>query len=234
MKLTCLAESPSNEQQGAIPKIYAGMSDGSVACWSLGGASSHEVIAWTAHGSPGLGLGTPVTNLGFATYAGKHTDAPKLWLVSCSEDRTIRIWDPQVAERPEDFEQLKESKRNPPRLLKELYGHTGGVLMLCYASRQQLLWSGSRDHSIRSWCLEEAALQLREIDAMEQADHESRTAAIVYSKMKNVKKDAKKKPGKAGANPASPTGAPAKAKSPGAKTKSPRKDGSPKRKKKAT
>jgi len=178
IKVTCLC-APTGQHSGSTENIYVGMEDGSIACWNFAcssGASSYEVLEWKAHAAE-------TTRLEFTNYSGK---VAKNWLVSASEDRTICIW------APEDG-----------RLLKEFYGHTGGVLMLCYTPQERLLWSGSRDHSIRSWCLEEAETQLREQDAMENADVESRKAEIMFAKSKLAKP--KKKAGKAGATSASPS-----------------------------
>jgi WD40 repeat protein len=177
MKVTCLCAPPSPSGESA-DDVYVGLEDGTIANWKLShtaGESSYEVLSWKGHAAA-------ATKLELTSYSGKFSDDTKRWLVSSSEDGTICIWSP-----------------NDGKLLKEFFGHTGGVLMLCYAPQERLLWSGSRDHTIRSWCLEEAETQLRELEAMEQADGESRKAVIIYAKAKQDTKS-KKKAGKAGAS----------------------------------
>jgi len=195
VKLTCVCAPAPGLQIGTTDIIYVGLEDGTVACWNLAStckSSSYLNISWNAHAAE-------VTKLQSIMYTGKHTDVPKRWLVSSSEDRTIRLWNPEEG-----------------KLLKEFWGHQGGVLMLCYVPWQHLLWSGSRDHSIRSWCFEDSAQQLRETEAMEKADAESRRAAYIYAKMRNAHKGSKKKTGKKDGSPSSKSKKP-KSRSPNGK-----------------
>jgi WD40 repeat protein len=67
-----------------------------------------------------------------------YQTATENWLLSGSDDNTIRIWD------------LKTSK-----VLEELTGHHNGVTSLTFANNE--LFSGSQDHYIICWDVEEIA-----------------------------------------------------------------------------
>jgi len=152
IKLTCHCAVPRQHNDG-VEDVYVGMENGCIARWNLSqspSSSSHELLDWQAHAGA-------VTKLSFVSFTGNHSTATRKWIVSTSEDSTICIWSPENGQ-----------------LLKEFYGHTGGVLAMCYAPQERLFWSGSRDHSVRSWCLETAEMQLRELEAMASADVEGR------------------------------------------------------------
>lgn len=51
-------------------------------------------------------------------------------------------------------------------------GHEGGVLTFMVADR--LIYSGSRDHSIRSWCMQEMDKRIWERNRMAEAEMASR------------------------------------------------------------
>lgn len=76
-------------------------------------------------------------------------------LISGGEDRLIKLW------------------TLSGQLLEEFYGHTGGILSMVVATKDRMLWTGSRDHSVRSWNLLEAEARCRERAAMTHADAES-------------------------------------------------------------
>ena len=67
-----------------------------------------------------------------ATYQGENQQ----WLLSGSDDNTIRIWD------------LRTTK-----VLEELTGHHNGVTSLTFANNE--LFSGSQDHYIICWDVDE-------------------------------------------------------------------------------
>merc|ERR1712054_744982 len=137
------------------------MEDGVIARWSLTNSPSspsNELFSWQAHAGS-------VTKLQFVAFSSKHASEPRRWLASTSEDGTICIWSPENGQ-----------------LLKEFYGHAGGVLVLCHALQERLFWSGSRDHSVRSWCLDATDMQLRELDAMALADTESKQYEVLTTK----------------------------------------------------
>ncbi|CAE8636388.1 unnamed protein product [Polarella glacialis] len=105
------------------------------------------------------------------------------WLLSTSEDRLVRIWDGLTGS-----------------FMAEFYGHSGGVLATCVVPADKLLWTGSRDWSIRSWDLAEVQLRSREQAAMGNCDRESMKYEVGVSRAKALKKQAKPK-AKAGASP---------------------------------
>jgi len=115
--------------------------------------------------------------------------AYKAWLVSASDDRSIRIW---TADRGE--------------LLEEFRGHAGAVLALDVSPQSRLVWSGSRDWTIRSWDLGEIENRVRERESMARLDAESASEeARMRLALKNVKKK-KPKPKKAAGPGASKKG----------------------------
>merc|ERR1712113_1277613 len=156
-RITCVFAPPA--RQHGTDEIWLGLEDGNISCWEIApntGAISHEVISWKGHRAA-------LTQLQSSRCCGEKWLRPpttdeqsKRWLVSASEDRSVSVWTPDDG-----------------RLLWEFYGHGGGILSLTYAPRERLLWSGSRDHSVRSWCLEDVGTTLREQEMMSQADSDS-------------------------------------------------------------
>mmetsp|Transcript_68806 Transcript_68806/g.149755 ORF Transcript_68806/g.149755 Transcript_68806/m.149755 type:complete len:520 (-) Transcript_68806:320-1879(-) len=83
----------------------------------------------------------------------------RLWrdrLFSASEDRSVRLWEASTG-----------------ALLEEFCGHSGAVLTMCVSSGDQLLWTGGRDWSVRSWDLAELELRIDERARMLKMDQES-------------------------------------------------------------
>lgn len=80
----------------------------------------------------------------------------KTWLISASEDRAVRIWLPSTGQ-----------------LLEEFRGHVGGVLQLSISERDKLVWSGSRDWTVRSWDLAEVEVRVWEKTQMAKVDAQS-------------------------------------------------------------
>lgn len=72
-------------------------------------------------------------------------------LFSASEDRTVRVWDPRSG-----------------YFLDEMRGHDGAIMSFCIA--EKLAWTGSRDTTIRSWCLMDMELRIWERGQMRRAD----------------------------------------------------------------
>ena len=100
----------------------------------------------------------------------------KDWLISSAEDKLIRIWDTFSG-----------------RLIVELWGHSAGVISTSVA--WPLLWTGSRDHTVRSWDLGEIDRQMQETAAMELCDAQSFQYEVTFSRLtlKQLKKLAAEK-----------------------------------------
>ena len=78
--------------------------------------------------------------------------------------------------------------------VEELAGHDDGVISLAFADK--MLYSGSFDHSIRSWDLKEMIQRISERDCMSFEDIESKKYEVYYGvvfKNKKKKLPAKKK-----------------------------------------
>mmetsp|Transcript_98988 Transcript_98988/g.317462 ORF Transcript_98988/g.317462 Transcript_98988/m.317462 type:complete len:495 (+) Transcript_98988:106-1590(+) len=148
-------------------QIWAGTDDGEISGWTtLAHGDLERVGSWKAH----------------------HAEVTALrlwgrWLISGSEDRTIRLW--------------MASNFSP---IEEFRGHAGAVLALSLADGDWLLWSGARDWTIRSWDLREVQQHLWERDRMVELDAESlawelelRSQAKALKKAKKPKKAASKK-----------------------------------------
>mgnify|MGYP001170949878 CR=1 FL=1 len=85
-----------------------------------------------------------------ATYQTRTEDTGAIvdnWLLSGSDDHTIRIWD------------IKSGK-----MLSELQSHHGGVTSLCFANGE--LFSGSKDHYIICWDVGTMRETIRETQSM--------------------------------------------------------------------
>jgi F-box and WD-40 domain protein 1/11/F-box/WD-40 domain protein 7 len=100
----------------------------------------------------------------------------KLVYTGC-DDRKIRVYRwPEIVE------------------IEELAGHEDGVISLTFADR--MVYSGSYDHSIRSWDLKEMMQRIYERECMEFEDIESKKYEVYYAvvfKNKKKKYPAKKK-----------------------------------------
>lgn len=78
--------------------------------------------------------------------------------------------------------------------VEELAGHDDGIISLAFADR--MLYSGSYDHSIRSWDIKEMMQRISERELMSFEDIESKKYEVYYNvvfKNKKKKLPAKKK-----------------------------------------
>jgi len=161
--------------------FYVGTDDCHIACWvfpaipAQPNGGGRRVLDWKAHDDRVLRI-----------------ILWKCWIISASEDRSIRIWCAKTG------------------LVKdELYGHAGAVLILCIAQHEQLLWSGARDLSVRSWDLVEVEHRFLERDRMLKMDRESRAVEVEVKKQARELRRAKsaqarnrrKSPAKGGSMP---------------------------------
>lgn len=146
-------------------QLFAGTDEGTISCWAPSGspglASSSALVpswsqrlSWQGHWSHVIAL-----------------SSCKDWLISCAEDKHVRLWDATSG-----------------KLLSDLWGHSAGILCACVS--WPLLWTGSRDHTVRSWDLQEIANQLRELSTMETCDAQSFHYEITFSRLtaKQLKK----------------------------------------------
>lgn len=78
-------------------------------------------------------------------------------------------------------------------MISEYWGHGAGVVSTC--TTWPLLWTGSRDHTVRSWDLGEIKRQLEETAAMELCDAQSFQYEVTFSRLtlKQLKKLAAEK-----------------------------------------
>eukprot|EP00443_Scrippsiella_acuminata_P097608 CAMPEP_0115625028 /NCGR_PEP_ID=MMETSP0272-20121206/27605_1 /TAXON_ID=71861 /ORGANISM="Scrippsiella trochoidea, Strain CCMP3099" /LENGTH=521 /DNA_ID=CAMNT_0003061315 /DNA_START=39 /DNA_END=1600 /DNA_ORIENTATION=- len=110
----------------------------------------------------------------------------KSWLLSASDDRTIRVW------------MLAKDPPSGATLLEEFRGHAGAVLAISVSDTDRLLWSGGRDWTIRSWDLREVEQRVWERDRMIELDAESLEEEIAQRlAAKNARKTKKPKPKRA-------------------------------------
>ena len=98
------------------------------------------------------------------------------YLYSHSDDRTIKVWD-----------------KASGRCLEDFTGHDDGVT--CIAFADGMLYSGSYDHSIRSWDLQDMHKRILERSLMIREDIETRRIET-YSRLMSKKKGKKAKKGK--------------------------------------
>jgi hypothetical protein len=80
-------------------------------------------------------------------------------------------------------------------MLEELNGHENGVTCLAFANQE--LFSGSYDHYIICWDMQEIESRITERDLMRQEDIRSRKLEVFWRIME-AKKGKKKKKGKGG------------------------------------
>jgi len=80
-------------------------------------------------------------------------------------------------------------------MLEELNGHENGVTCLAFANQE--LFSGSYDHYIICWDMQEIESRITERDLMRQEDIRSRKLEVFW-RIIEAKKGKKKKKGKGG------------------------------------
>lgn len=118
--------------------------------------------------------------LNIKTYRLKKEDGSTRleWLLSSSDDNTVRIWDIKTGV-----------------CLEELIGHNNGVICMTFANNQ--LFTGSYDHYMIVWDLKEIELKIAENQKMRAEDIRSRKfeafEAYMESKGKRKKGKGKKK-----------------------------------------
>lgn len=156
-----------NEAATGEITMYMGTDDCKICCWRLPTSGElAEVRNWKAHDQE-------VTQMKLAYDK----------LFSCSEDRTIRIWELRTG-----------------ILLDEMRGHDGAVTTLCITDK--LCWSGSRDTTIRSWDLMDSDLRiwerkhLRNEDLLSHRVEKYTSIMGVGKKKASTKRAASKKAGK--------------------------------------
>lgn len=98
------------------------------------------------------------------------------YLYTYSDDRTIKVWN-----------------LNTNKCLETFTGHNDAVSSIEFSNN--MLYSGSLDHYIRSWDLDEMHLRIRERAFMNQCDIESMRMEV-YERTINAR--SKKKKGKKG------------------------------------
>jgi len=154
-------------------QFFVGTDDGAIACWSASTVASLTPSASTIY----------MQRLSWQAHT-SHVVALcicKDWLLSLCDDKLVRVWDATSG-----------------RLLADYWGHSAGPVSFCVAWKEKLLWTGSRDHSVRSWDLGELESQVRERSAMEQSDAESFEYEVTFSRLtaKQLRKMAQAKSGK--------------------------------------
>lgn len=130
LRSMCVSEAATGEVL-----VFMGTEDCKICCWKIHvNGELAEVRSWKAHDGD-------VNKIRIAYDK----------LFSCSEDRTIRIWDLRTG-----------------FFLDEMRGHDGAITCLCIADK--LCWSGSRDTTIRSWDLMDMDLRIWERKQMRRED----------------------------------------------------------------
>jgi len=152
-------------------QIFAGTDEGNISCWASGGFPG---LTPNLPGSAGLFQ----QRLSWQAHW-SHVVSLSIcqdWLISLAEDKLIRIWDPFSG-----------------KMISEYWGHGAGVVSTC--TTWPLLWTGSRDHTVRSWDLGEIKRQLEETAAMELCDAQSFQYEVTFSRLtlKQLKKLAAEK-----------------------------------------
>jgi len=152
-------------------QIFAGTDEGNISCWTSGS------FPGLTPNLPGA-VGVLHQRLSWQGHWGHviSLNTCKDWLISSAEDKLIRIWDTFSG-----------------RLIVELWGHSAGVISTSVA--WPLLWTGSRDHTVRSWDLGEIDRQIQETAAMELCDAQSFQYEVTFSRLtlKQLKKLAAEK-----------------------------------------
>lgn len=152
-------------------QVFAGTDEGNISCWASGGFPG---LTPNLPGSAGL-LSQRLSWQAHWSHVISLSTC-RDWLVSLAEDKLVRIW--------ETFS---------GRLISELWGHSAGVISTSAA--WPLLFTGSRDHTVRSWDLGEIERQLQETAAMELCDAQSFHYEVTFSRLtlKQLKKLAAEK-----------------------------------------
>lgn len=164
LRALCVARAPGSSAPGEeAAQVFAGADDGDISGWHFsknGVMAKYGCGSWKAHYS--------------------IVTAIRPWntfLVTASEDRTIRLWIMASA-----------------TLVEEFRGHAGAILALSISDRDRLVWSGARDWTIRSWDLAEAELRFWEREQLAKADAESLAQEMAARAQARALRKAKKKP----------------------------------------
>lgn len=146
------------------------------------GSPEGRISVWTFPPLASSGGGAGKEVLSWRGHDGEVTvlRCNKTRVYSGGEDRVVKVWSRGGA------------------LLDELRGHGSAVLSLFVAEKERLLWSASRDHSVRSWCLQEVDNHVTERSRMEHADKESWTFKKIWAAHANAQKKKKPAKGRAG------------------------------------
>lgn len=162
-------------------QFFVGADDGVISCW----APSVSVTPQGVSGTMSLGTfsGLMHQRLSWQAHTSHVVDMFVIqdWLLSCSDDKLVRIWDTSSGDMLADFR-----------------GHAAGPVSACVAWSEGLLWTGSRDATLRSWDLEELRCQVRERSHMAKCDEESFHYEVTFSRLtaKQLKKLAQARAGK--------------------------------------
>lgn len=164
LRTLCIADSELHGL-GEDQQVFAGTEDGWVSAWHLQAYGRMvEVSSWKAHKGQITAVRTS-----------------RSWLLTASEDRSLRIWEAESG-----------------LLLQDFRGHAGGLLALSVSHRNRLVWSGSRDWTIRSWDLAEVERRVWEGEQMARCDAQSWAEEVVWrAHVKAMRKKKKPKSGKA-------------------------------------
>ena len=139
----------------AQSRLISGHQDGQIRQWHHGTG----VSALTGHTSPVSGIvvlpsGTELRRCD-RHFSLPDRELPRQLIASCSDDRTIKIWDNQRGEA-----------------LQTLWGHEGAVPALAVSPEGDRLASGSHDHTVKLWdwrsgeCLQTLAGHIHRVKAV--------------------------------------------------------------------
>ncbi|CAE7389018.1 NLE1 [Symbiodinium natans] len=161
-------------------QFFIGTDDGVISCWAPSGATPPGLS-----GTMSLGGVSGMMHQRLSWQA--HTShvvglcTCQDWLLSLCDDKLVRVWDASSG-----------------RILADFWGHAAGPVSACLAWNEKLLWTGSRDATLRSWDVEELRRQVLEGSAMEACDAESFHYEVTFSRLtaKQLKKMAQARNGK--------------------------------------